>query len=264
MGPVAGAKVTVMASWSRSRPPAAISEVGPQRDTASVAELAGDERCTQPGCGSSTGLACTYMDRRGRGCRTAWCPDHRLVIDGRVYCRRHAGVVSALPAGYAGLTAPMPDLETRAPSLVSWVAREVDADVRALLLAKPWDGRAQVVTDPVYLVFIGTDRRRAWERAWKLVDQSGRSLRVSLLVEEGADAEVAVKVGAAIVERLAPPWIVQRLHGALPPPEVDAERRNNFNRRLLGIIRKGMEREGYRIPAAAEVHPPEVAVSQRR
>jgi hypothetical protein len=41
---------------------------------------------------------------------------------------------------------------------------------------------------------------------------------------------------------------------------VDAERRKNFNRRLLGIMRKGMEREGYRIPAAAEVHPPEVAV----
>jgi hypothetical protein len=157
----------------------------------------------------------------------------------------------------------MPDLETRAPSLVSWVAREVDADIRQLLLAEPRDGGAQLVTDPVYLVFIGSDRRRAWERAWKLVDRSGRSLRVSLLVEEGADAEVAVRVDSAIVERLVPPWIVQRLHGALPPPEVDAQRRKDFNRRLLGMISKGMEREGHRSPVVAGVRVSEEAVPQR-
>ena len=67
---------------------------------------------------------------------------------------------------------------------------------------------------------------------------------MSLLVEEAADAEVAIRVDSAIVERLAPPWIVQRLHGALPPPEVDAQRRKDFNRRILSIISKGMEREG--------------------
>jgi hypothetical protein len=211
-----------------------------------VVELAGDQPCTQPGCGSSTGLACQYVDGRGNGCRTAWCPEHRLVIEGRVYCRRHAGVVSALPVGYVGHTVPMPDLETRAPSLVSWVAREVDADIRQLLLAELDDGGAQLVTDPVYLVFVGSDRRRAWERAWKLVAHSGPSLRVSLLVEEAADAEVAIGVNTGTVERLTPPWIVQRLHGAEPPPEVDAQRRKDFNRRLLGIISKGMLREAQR------------------
>jgi hypothetical protein len=234
-----------MASWSRSRPPITISGVGAERGTAVLVDLAGDQRCTQPGCGRTTGLACEYVDRRGHDCRTSWCPDHRLVIDGRVYCRRHAGVVSALPVGYVGHTAPMPDLETRAPSLVSWVAREVDADIRQLLLAGLRDDRARLVTDPVYLVFIGCDRRRAWERAWKLVDYSGESLRIALLVEECADAEVEVRVNAEIVDRLTPPWIVQRLHGAMPPPEVDAQRRKDFNRRLLGVIHQGIEREGY-------------------
>jgi hypothetical protein len=144
----------------------------------------------------------------------------------------------------------MPDIGTRAASLVSWVAREVDADVRALLLAEPWDAPAELVTDPVYLVFTGGDRRRAWERAWKLVDRGGRRLRVSLLVEEGADAEVAVTVNGTVVERLAPPWIVQRAHGPLPPPEVDVERRKSFNRRILGVVSRGMEGEGPANPAA--------------
>jgi hypothetical protein len=253
-----------MASWSRSRQPAAIAGVRQEHVAARLVDLAGDQACTQPGCPRATGLACDYVDRRGHRCRTAWCPEHRLVIDGRVYCRRHAGVVSALPVGYVGHTAPMPDLETRAPSLVSWVAREVDADIRHLLLAEDRDGRGRLITDPVYLVFIGRDRRRAWERAWKLVGHAGDSLRVSLLVEEAADAEVAIRVDSAIVERLAPPWIVQRLHGALPPPEVDAQRRKDFNRRILSIISKRMEREGRGGPGAPLLWgAPETALQPR-
>lgn len=242
-----------MSSWSRARTPVETAPAGGgEPQSASYADLAGDQPCTQPGCGQSTGVVCEYVDRRARACPTAWCPEHRLVIDDRVYCRRHAGVVSALPVGYVGHAAPMPDLETRAPSLASWVAREVDEDLRELLLRELSDGRSQLVTDPVYLVFIGSDRRRAWERAWKLVDQLGRSLRVSLLVEECADAEVAVRVNSEIIDRLVPPWIVQRLHGAEPPPEVDAQRRKDFNRRLLGVVIRGMEREGFRWRLGAE------------
>jgi hypothetical protein len=199
----------------------------------------------QPGCSSSSGVPCAYTDRRRRRCPTAWCADHRLVIDGRAYCRRHAGVVSALPRGFSGRAAPLPDIDNRAPSLVSWVAREVDADVRRLLLAElqPRAEGAQIVIDPVYLVFVGPERRRAWERAWKLVDRAGRSLRVSLLVEEHEDAEVTVRVNSRVVERAAPPWITQRLAGVEEPPEMDAQRRKEFNRHVCELIRVGIRRE---------------------
>ena len=82
---------------------------------------------------------------------------------------------------------------------------------------------------------------------------TGESLRISLLVEECADAEVEVRVNAEILDRLTPPWIVQRLHGAMPPPEIDAQRRKDFNRRLLGVIHRGIEREGYQSLVAARV-----------
>jgi hypothetical protein len=215
-----------------------------QRRSDVMAQLPGDQLCTEQGCTHVTGIGCQYVDRRGRHCTSAWCPDHRLVIDGRVYCRRHAGVVSALPTVAMHSAAPMPDLENRAPSLVSWVARELDADIRRLLLAElAGHSGAQLLTDPVYLIFTGSDRRRAWERAWKLVDHTGHSLRVALLVEEDADAEVAVKIGSNVVDRIVPPWIVQRLHGAPPPPAVDAERRAGFNRRVLDVIDQGIARE---------------------
>ncbi len=77
---------------------------------------------------------CEYVDRRGRECRTAWCIEHRVTIEDRVYCRRHAGVVSALPSLDSSLAVSLPDLDNRAPSLVGWVSRQIDGDVWRLLL----------------------------------------------------------------------------------------------------------------------------------
>ena len=110
---------------------------------------------------------CEYVDRRGRECRTAWCIEHRVTIEDRVYCRRHAGVVSALPSLDSSPTVSLPDLDNRAPSLVGWVSRQIDGDVWRLLLKELSAGSGgQLVADPVTLVFVGIGRQRAWERAW--------------------------------------------------------------------------------------------------
>ena len=233
-----------MPFWKKSRDdqvPANVVEA--HRLSAALSRLEGALACNEQGCLESNGVACQYVDRRNRACKSAWCPAHRIVMDTQVFCRRHAGVVSALPGGPGG-TAPLPDLENRAPSLVSWVARELDADIRAVLLKEvAAQGGAQLIADPVCLIFLGTERRRAWERAWKLATHTGLAIRVGLQVEEDADAEVAVKIGANVVDRVVPPWIVQRLHRDSPSAEVDADRRREFNRRLLGAITKGVGRE---------------------
>ena len=163
-------------------------------------------------------------------------------MDGEVYCRRHAGLVSALPRG-AGST-PLPDLENRAPSLVSWVARELDADIRGLLLKQiDLERGGQLIADPVYLVFIGPERLRAWERSWKLATHTGASFRVALQVAEEADAEVAVKIGANVLDRVVPPWIVQRQRGGTITPAADNERRAVFRQRILDVISAGLQHE---------------------
>jgi hypothetical protein len=199
--------------------------------------------CSEDGCAEATAVGCGYVDRRSRRCSTAWCPRHRIVIDGRVYCRRHAGTVSALPDG-AQSASPLPDLNNRAPSLVSWVAREVDADIRTMLLTHaPEDSGAQLVADPVFLIFLGPERQRAWERAWKLATHTGLSLRVALQVDEDADAEVAVKVGARVLGRFVPPWIAQRIRGEKLSEEVDAQRRAEFNKTILDTIARGLDHE---------------------
>src|SRR5258708_25574070 len=125
--------------------------------------LAGTLPCSMGDCDQPTGLPCAYVDRRGVACGTAWCPEHRLLAGGEVYCRRHHGTVTGLTG--APDTLPLPDRDNRAPSLVAWVSRRVEPAVHALLLGhrRPNDV-ATLVSLPVHLVFVGPERLRASER----------------------------------------------------------------------------------------------------
>jgi hypothetical protein len=200
--------------------------------------------CTQGGCTSDEGIACAYVDRRGRECRTAWCPEHRVTIEDRVYCRRHAGVVSALPSLDSSLAVSLPDLDNRAPSLVGWVSRQIDGDVWRLLLKELTSGSgAQLVADPVTLIFVGIGRQRAWERAWRLDSHVGIAHRVSIVVEEADDTMVTVKVGGNAVEHVVPPWIQHRVRGETIAPEEDRKEREEFYQRVLDSIERGLGHE---------------------
>ena len=234
-----------MPFWKKAQVAEAVppTVVEAHRLSEALARLEGSLSCSERTCEASSGVACQYVDRRNRTCKTAWCPQHRIVMDGQVLCRRHAGVVSALPRDTHS-SAPLPDLENRAPSMVSWVARELDADIRSLLLQEisTTEG-GQLVADPLYLIFLGADRIRAWERAWKLVTHTGTAFRVSLCVEEDADTEVCVKVGSNVLDRAVPPWIVDR-PGSEGFAEGDDQRlRGEFNARLLEVIKQGMGNE---------------------
>ena len=204
----------------------------------------GTRPCTEAGCDAVTGIACAYIDRRRHRCKTAWCPAHRLVLGERVYCRRHAGVISAIGVNEPIPTTSFPDLDNRAPSLAAWVARGIDGDVWGLLLEE-LGGQAggQLIADPVGLSFQGLERRRGWERAWKLVTHTGVARRVSVVVEEADDSVVLVKVGRAVVDRVVPPWIEHRRNHERVSDEQDAAERQALNERLVASIRQGLADE---------------------
>lgn len=199
--------------------------------------------CSHTSCSATTGAACAYVDRRSRPCPTAWCPDHRATVEGRTYCRRHAGIVAAL-AGDARV--PLPDLENRAPSLVEWVGRDLDAAVQDALARR--HSRERLVVEPVRLVFLGPERLRVWERTWKLCAHTGFAAKVAIQVEEDHDTDVVVKVGPTAVARLTPPWIEHRRRGEIPTPEDDAARRGAFYRDLAETVAQSLAAQ---VPAAS-------------
>ena len=207
---------------SPSAPPAVEAEAAPPP---------GDLPCSERNCAAHTGSACAYQDRRGRRCPTAWCPDHRVVVDGDVYCRRHAGVAQAV----AGAAVQPPDIENRAASLARWVGSDLDPLLRALLERRP--AAMGLTVSSVHPVHVGFNRVRAWEWSWKLLGHEGITATISIHVEERQDDQVVVCVGpGVVVARLTPPWIARRQQGLPADPALDAASRGDFYRAIVDRV----------------------------
>ena len=199
-----------------------------------IPNLTGSLGCSERGCESHTAVPCTYIDRRGLACETGWCEDHMVLIDGLPLCRRHASVIRAIPEAER-LTPP--DRNNRAPSLVEWMAQDLDGDIRAALdsVKMPDD---QFRAEPAHLAHIGPSRVRAWVRSWKLVHHTGFSHWVSVDVPEATQTEIAIRVDGHVVAHMEPPWIRARREGVTLTPEEDVEQRRQFRDDLVARIRE--------------------------
>lgn len=207
----------------------------------------GDLPCSERNCAAQTGTACAYQDRRGRRCPTAWCPEHRAVVDGQVFCRRHAGVAEAV----AGAAVQPPDIENRAASLVRWVGSDLDPLLRALLEKRP--AAIGLTVSAVHPVHVGFNRVRAWEWSWKLLSTRGIAATVSIHVEERQDDQVVVCVAGAVVARLTPPWIERRHRGLPADPALDAATRAGFYRAIVERVVQCLD-EAARMDASLAAH----------
>src|SRR6202035_85258 len=128
--------------------------------------------CKLAGCTNDTAQPCAYRDGRGRACAAAYCPEHGVATEGKFYCRRHAGVLRAVGAEVTP-QGGLPDIDNRAPSLVSWIARDLDAAVRRVLAG------GGVIADgvPPWIVHRTTDTDMATdleqrERFYQWLDES--------------------------------------------------------------------------------------------
>ena len=192
----------------------------------------GFSRCTVAACAETDVTACAYVDRRQRPCNTAWCSLHLVVVHGMPLCRRHASVVRAIGTEPDRL-ASLPDLENRAPSLVNWVARDVDPHVREIL--QRYADRGTTI-DESAIVPVGHVTRRTWTRHWKVLSHTGFDVRISLMVAEAEDTMVRISVDGTVVAEMEPPWIARRRSGMTLSPEQDEAERAQFRRQLVDAV----------------------------
>ncbi len=185
----------------------------------------GNLPCRARGCPNQNGVLCHYIDRRGRRCGTAWCPHHWATVGGIVYCRRHAGTIAAI--GYFDHPAGMPDVDNRAPSLVNWVARDLDAFVAATLVQCATPGET-FVREPVVSTHADRSGGRRYERGWKLVDHTGLRLVVGVYVLESEETTIRVRVGSGVVAEGVPPWVERHRRGIQVSEETDRSQRALF------------------------------------
>ena len=205
-----------------------------RRQSEDFASPVGTLQCSERGCREATAILCSYHDRRGRNCDTAFCREHWSMVGGVVYCRRHAGTVVAL--GDSTQTGAFPELENRGPSLVSWIANDLTHDVEAIL-RKAARHRETVKTETELAVVFDSKHQRRWERSWKLMEPTGITVKVAVSVsEEGDDALVDVRVGSNVIARGVPPWIARRRAGLTVAPGVDSAQRELYHRFFIDHI----------------------------
>jgi hypothetical protein len=150
------------------------------------------------------------------------------------FCRRHASTMTALDGAEA--VAGLPDLDNRAPSLVGWVSRDLDAAIRDVLRRAAPDGSADVITDPVRLVLTPGGRSRRWAKAWKILDDTSVVSRVSIEVDEHDDCEVCARVDTELIGSGVPPWIEHRRAGVTVDAATDAAERREFTAAMARSI----------------------------
>ncbi|MFN2451302.1 MAG: hypothetical protein ABR541_03000 [Candidatus Dormibacteria bacterium] len=193
-------------------------------------------RCLQGGCERIDVAQCSFVDRYERRCATRWCPDHSLASGRGIHCRRHAAVAEVLTGPQ--IPGSLPELENRAPSLVNYVARAIDAEVHALLQPHAAPGESLAV-EPVH-VAVGT-RARRWEHAWAVRTATGHDrLRVAVEVDDHRDPELALRVGQDVVSRSIPPWIDHRLRNDDIDERRSATERTAYYAALVDLIRQSL------------------------
>lgn len=214
------------------------------------------------GCNNQTAQLCAYRDRRERSCSAAICPAHSISLGGIVYCRRHAGTVQAI-GELARDQSGHPDIDDRAPSLVDWIARDIDKGIRTLLARTARPGES-VLADGAARLAHDFHRIARWERSWRLIEHTGPILNVTLHVTEEDDALVHVRVGTETVAGGVPPWIARRREGQDVEAAIDISQRRLFYRYLEETISEAVARFRDRSDRIAQEAPTAVAAETTR
>jgi hypothetical protein len=164
----------------------------------------GNQACSALRCSSLTGMPCSYVDRRGRRCKTAWCPADRNVVEGQIYCALHAHAMQALEWEFGA--ASHPDIDSRTVPILQWISSAAADEVIATLNVYCALHGEMLVAEPVRRKFNPVAHSRVWEKQWKTLSPTNVSLRVCISSDEARPTEIHIQVNGHDVNVVPPPW----------------------------------------------------------
>jgi hypothetical protein len=164
----------------------------------------GNQACSALRCSSLAGMPCSYVDRRGRRCKTAWCPADRNVVEGKIYCALHAHAMQALEWEFGA--ASHPDVDSRTVPILQWISSAAADEVIATLNVFCALHGEMLVAEPVRRKFNPIAHSRVWEKQWKTLSPTNISLRVCISSDEARPTEIHIQVNGHDVNVVPPPW----------------------------------------------------------
>jgi hypothetical protein len=149
-------------------------------------------------------MPCSYVDRRGRRCKTAWCPADRSVVDGKIYCGLHAHAMQALEWEFGA--ASHPDIDSRTVPVLQWISSAAADEVIATLNVFCALNGEMLVAEPVRRRFNPVSHSRVWEKQWKTLSPTSVTIRVSISSDEEHPTEIHITVNGHDVNVVPPPF----------------------------------------------------------
>ncbi|MFZ0127797.1 MAG: hypothetical protein WAL77_00055 [Candidatus Dormiibacterota bacterium] len=166
--------------------------------------VSGNQPCSALRCSSLAGMPCSYVDRRGRRCKTAWCPADRSAVDGKIYCALHAHAMQALEWEFGA--ASHPDIDSRTVPVLQWISSAAADEVIATLNVFCALNGEMLVAEPVRRRFNPVSHSRVWEKQWKTLSATSVTLRVSISSDEDRPTEIHITVNGHDVNVVPPPF----------------------------------------------------------
>src|SRR5579859_7841460 len=192
--------------------------------------------CSSSGCSAPAHWQCAYADSNHVRCETRWCQSHGTVVDGWVFCRRHASIAETMgrAAGTLNEVKNVPPVGDRAVGLAIQVGRDLNWDMLKLLedcygadrsVRIHADETVRSVWHDYHFVEKGSDdiplvtrslRQRHWEWSWSVSNPAGYLKRITLSVPAVDEPQVTIKVDRTVVFAGVPDWIQRRQLGRAP------------------------------------------------
>ena len=208
-------------------------------------------KCGFAGCRKTEGYRCSYRDRTGARCQW-WCEDHSVILNGRVWCQRHANSVKWLHTGEGSIyeVHHHAAINDRTPNLVGILVDELNADVTAHLKSSfrrqrhvriVTDGNVRALKVPRGSVkqtehgpqVLSQGYATSWGRGWGVYSDAGYIARIVLAATGTEPPLVHVYVNGHIVLSRVPDWIANRGKGAN-----EARDHATFNAAVLDAIQR--------------------------
>jgi hypothetical protein len=120
---------------------------------------AGD-RCCGDRCLEPPETCCGYVDLWGWRCDVKSCAGHSYEVDGLALCGTHVSLCLAYGGNAGRLDYELDDIFEQTPTLLRWITRGLDADIREMLSPENPD---EVVMDQEVV----TGKGPTWKASWR-------------------------------------------------------------------------------------------------
>lgn len=189
--------------------------------------IAEREGCSGGRCTQAPVTFCGFVDQWGWRCDGPCCAGHRYRFSELDLCVSHAALCLSFGGDSPPLEGELHDPYQQTPSLLHWLTRGLDAEIRSML--DPHHEKKELI----HRQYVRAGYLLEWEAEWRRPDTE---LVVSVVIGGHVDPRIVVRHGDEVLLSESPEWLVHHRLGLPTDLELDASLRREAVRRIGAAV----------------------------